>query len=482
MKRTVTVLAMLVCAFTLFATFGGIVSANPAAMYGNYPLHNDEDPDWFETAQDYFYRYYDQEGLLDLGLFLKEDHFSVVLDIDLRQTLRSFYRDRYYSNIPYLGNDLNAILDMNFPRFAFGEVRFDKFFISIGRRPIGWGPSSHDMAISAEVPFLDNLWFDYKTELRKMTFDYNFLAVSFNAEAIDSKTPTAVLDNYENYLDGVNPERGFDEYRGIKTLLAHRIGFAWSSFRFSIGELNLVYGEYPNLLDMNPFGIYHNLFQDRKSNVMGYLEMEGLLRLGGEASVRVFGTFAMDDLDLPNERTKNNGKPGAIGYNLGIELHLLDGEASRTMQTNLEKYALKADTFRNNDGLNISYEFFFCSTYMYNRAVNEGKYTVPLKLYGSPTMRESNAFYLGFKYGPNSILHQLNASWSSGDLYAGLSAGLLLRGDAYSITSDYGVDYVKTNENPTGIVDYDYRYKLYGNVTRTLVFDVDFRWLYAQGL
>lgn len=485
MKRIViAVLCLFVC-FSLSAKLSGIVSADPSVFISSYPLlslgdnrhvSGSEEAGWFERAQDYYYRYFKLNGLLDLGLRLDDEHFSFVLDVDLRQTFTSFLKKRLYSNIPYVGNDLNAILDMNFPRTAYGEVSFDKFFLSVGRRPIGWGPGTYDFAIGDSVPFQDNIWFDYKTKAGNTSISYNFVAIGFNTEALDNDTPTEVMDNFETgqYDD-------IDEYRGIKTLLAHRVGFGWSNFRFSIGELNLIYGEYPNLVDANPFGIYHNLFQDRKSNVMGYLEIEGLIDLGDAGKLRVFGTFAMDDFDLPNEKEKKNGKPGAIGLSAGVQYHVFDGEESVVMSSNSEKYRLSSDSFRFKDGLNISYEFYFCSPYMYNRAVEEGKFTVPFKQYGSPTMREANAFFIGFQYGPNSMLHELRAEYSSGKLEVEVGVGLLLRGDAYGIESPYGIDYVKSDTNPDGIVDYDYRYKLYGDEIITVLATASAKWLYAPG-
>ena len=79
MKRIViAVLSLFVC-FSLFASFSGIISANPSVFISNYPLlslgenrhvSGSEEAGWFETAQDYYYRYFRQEGLLDLGLRL----------------------------------------------------------------------------------------------------------------------------------------------------------------------------------------------------------------------------------------------------------------------------------------------------------------------------------------------------------------------------------------------------------------------------
>lgn len=483
MKRFFTVFLLFAVCFASFATFNGIVVSTPTFMFENYPLvsfgsgtgnnlrNNVSNDNWYETYQDIYYRYYDHEGLLDLGIEMQEDHFAFAVDVDLRQTSKSYFTKTLYSNIPYLGNDLNAILDMNFPRTAYGEIFFDKFFLSVGRRPIGWGPGNHDFAISTDVPFEDHIWFDYKTNLKKSSLDYNFVVMSFNSEAIDNKTAEEVLDN----IEGEAYDK-IDEYRGIKTLIAHKVGFLWSNFRFSIGELNMVYGEYPNLVDFNPFGIYHNLFQDRKSNVMGYIEMEGLLNFGDAGKARIYGSFAMDDFDLPGEG--ENGKPGALGMSAGVQYHILDGAESKVMASNSEKYALNAESFKFNDGLNVSYEFYFCTPYMYNRFSDEGKFTVPHKLYNAgKTLREANAFYIGFKYGPNSIFHELRVEYSAEKVKADLGVGLLIRGDAYGIDSAYGQDAVDA-----GVVDYDYRYKLYGNHITTLIVDGSFKWIYADGL
>ena len=96
-------------------------------------------------------------------------------------------------------------------------------------------------------------------------------------------------------------------------------------------------------------------------------------------------------------------------------------------------------------------------------------------------MREANAFFIGFQYGPNTMLHEFRTRYSSGKLEVEVSLGLLLRGDAYGIDSAYGKEYVKSDTNPDGIVDYDYRYRLYGDVIRTVLADASVKWLYAPG-
>lgn len=246
------------------------------------------------------------------------------------------------------------------------------------------------------------------------TFKYDFTGIAYK-----------LFMNYDHNVEG-----------GQKSTFAHRFAFGNDSVRIAVAELNNVYGKEPSLLDFTPFGIWHDNYQDNYSNVMLNLAVEGVV-----GPVRLYGTFTMDDFDLPHELGSDgwSGKPQAMGFTAGVEVHILDGEPVQSSKFEYGEYALKDDTFRR-IGLNVGYEFYYCSTFMYNRDVNAGKFTVPfqfISLTGAGYCFDDNAFYLGFKYGPDTMVNRLFVEYESNPLSVFASAELIMRG-SYTIDSEYG--------------------------------------------
>lgn len=90
-------------------------------------------------------------------------------------------------------------------------------------------------------------------------------------------------------------------------------------------------------------------------------------------------------------------------------------------------------------GLNIAYEFYYCSTFMYNRAVSGGKFTSNFQIntnVGPGKFYDDDAFFLGFQYGPGTMLHMVCASYEQENLKVEARGKLLMRG-SYYIDSTY---------------------------------------------
>ncbi len=433
MKKTLSILLLLLAAFAAFASVGFVLNVKPYFTFDNSPAGIAEDSswlnwknastgegvvnsNWWETKQDYFNRAFSKPGFLDIGFVVDTDKVGMVFLLDIRQdTLQHFKDDgKILTNIPFVG----AMIDLNFPRVGYVDFSSsdESFYASVGRRQIKWGPSTYDMAISDSQPYLDNFYLSYETPVGVGTwnFKYDFTGIAYK-----------LFMNYSHNVEG-----------GQKSTFAHRFAFGNDSVRIAVAELNNVYGKEPSLLDFTPFGIWHDNYQDDYSNVMLNLAVEGVV-----GPVRLYGTFTMDDFDLPHELGSNvwSEKPQAMGFTAGVEVHILDGEPVESSRFEYNEYSLKDDTFRK-IGLNIGYEFYYCSTFMYNRKVNAGKYTVPfqfISLTGAGYCFDDNAFYLGFKYGPDTMVNRLFVEYEANPLSAFASAELIMRG-SYSIDSNYG--------------------------------------------
>lgn len=456
MKKSLFVILLILTAFTAFASVGFVLNVKPYFTFDNSPAGIAEDrswlywnngsalvkqgeeyvyngewngsglvnANWWETKQDYFNRAFSKPGFLDIGFVVDTDKVGMVFLLDIRQDTFQHFKDdgKILTNIPFVG----AMIDLNFPRVGYVDFTSsdESFYASVGRRQIKWGPSTYDMAISDSQPYLDNFYLSYETPVGVGTwnFKYDFTGIAYK-----------LFMNYSHNVEG-----------GQKSTFAHRFAFGNDSVRIAVAELNNVYGKEPSLLDFTPFGIWHDNYQDDYSNVMLNLAVEGVV-----GPVRLYGTFTMDDFDLPHELGSDgwSGKPQAMGFTAGVEVHILDGEPVKSSRFEYNEYALKDDTFRK-IGLNIGYEFYYCSTFMYNRDKNAGKYTVPfqfISLTGAGYCFDDNAFYLGFKYGPDTMVNRLFVEYESNPLSAFASAELIMRG-SYTIDSEYGnKDYYNDN-------------------------------------
>ena len=460
MKKPLVIVLLIVLAMTpTWSRVIPILSVQPSFSYNGYPLLSSvtgevkgkEVDGWYENYQDLYRRYFDETSLMDLGIKIDDEHFGLVFNLDIRRAFDTYFTSTSYSNIPFVGNSMDAILDLNFPRVGFVEVKFNKFYASIGRRQIKWGPSDYSMAINNSAPFMDNAWFSYATPAGNGEFWYNFIVSGFSSNVFN-ETPG----------------------KGLKTLFAHRMGWGNDFFRAGFGELNMVYDEMPNLMDFTPLGIWHNLYQDKKSNVMLVLDLEGMIPMGNFGKLRIYGEFVMDDFDLPHEISNPNGKPAAMGFNAGMQYHILDSQSREISELDYHDYVKREKNLKFTDGLNITYEWYFTTPYLYNRDRDTGKFTIPIRTFtfGQGYIDDINAFFIGFPYGPNTMLHRINVKYDCRTWSVFATAEFLIRG-SYDIDSPFG---------SADVPDYmDYRFKLRGDITKTIILDIGADWSWKPG-
>ncbi len=429
-KLILTALTCILFSAFAFAEIKPIVAFKPYVNWDNSPAALSSDAEnlkewslsdtWWMNKQDYLYNVFQIPSVLDLGMELNTDLVNLVFRIDVRQDTLQLLQDdgKFFTNIPFV----DGLIDLNFPHVGFIDFTWNNFFLSIGRRQIKWGPTTYDMALSDSQPYLDNVFFSYDAPVNNTgwNFNYSFTGVGFRYFLAYSDTP-----NHENN-------------EGPKSLFTHRFRFENDFLRFAVAELNIVYDKDPNLLDFSPLSVWHNSYQDDYSNVMLNFSAEGLV-----GPVRLMGTFTMDDFDLPHEISEDWGlsnKPQAFGFTAGAEVNLLDGKKIDKVAFDYNDYAIVEKTFKKETGLNVGYEFYYCSTFMYNRNNTAGKYTTPfqfISLAGGSYCFDRAAFYTGFKYGPSTMVNRLYAEYTNNPLYAYFTTEIITRG-SYGIESFYG--------------------------------------------
>lgn len=415
----------------LFADVNGIITFNPTFEVNsipNAPISYDGgiyvwdrtddafkslDNDWWMKSQDYWLLAYNKPSFLDLGFEVNTKNFNLVTRFDFIQDpfANMSKRSSINTNIPFMG----AGIDLTFPRVGYFDYTSndEKFYVSLGRRQIKWGPGFYDIHIADSQPYLDNLWASYTTPMNDQSnwnFDYNYVLIS----------PKLWLQ-YENKVQ--------------KTILGHKFTIFNDNMKFSVGELSNIYNKVPSLFDLSPFIIWHNGNQDEFCNVTLYLTGEGKV-----GPVRMFGTFNMDDFAQAHEVSTD--RPLAMGFSAGLEYHVFDGKAINSEKFGKEDYVLRERTLKVENGLNIAFEWYYVTPMMYNRQASqtEGKFTIPWQIWAMSAanyVTDRDAFFLGFKYGPNAELFRLSVEYTDNPVEASLVAEVLTRG-SYGIESAYG--------------------------------------------
>ncbi len=472
MRKLFIALCLLLVAGMTFAGVTGVVNFKPYFKFDGTPSADAsgsgatnigwanetgaQRDDWYMTKQDYWLEAFEDPSILDLGLVAQGDKFGVVFIVDVRQDTLAYFKDGNkgnFSNIPFLTH----MIELNFPRMGYIDYNTDNFYASIGRRQVKWGPATYDMAMADSQPFLDNFNATIDVPMNNgWKFWYNFMGVSYK-----------YFLNYGKYVDKEYVDMNeFGKYttQGPKSTFTHKFALENQNLRFSFAELNMVYGKDPTLLDFSPTVIWHNNYQDDFSNVMLSFTAEGKF-----GPVRAFANFTMDDYDLPHENHGddkfNSSKPAAIGAVAGIEVNLLKGEEVESSKFDYTDHVLAEDTFKAKTGLNLGYEWYYCSKFMYNRKYDIGKFTSPyqfISFAGDGYCFDDNAFFLGFKYGPDTMLHRVYAEYTDNPFTAYASLEYLLRG-SYGIDITYTKAYFNANlETP---------YDLSAPVTKVLMIE-----------
>ncbi len=449
MKKFILDKCLILVAGALFAGVKGVVNLKPYFKFDTTPSAGVETEgyynnigwkqaigpqldNWYMTKQDYWLEAFSNPNILDLGFVAQGDKFGLVFIMDIQQDTLAYFKEGNkgnFSNIPFL----KLMIELNFPRMGYIDYKStdENFYLSVGRRQIKWGPATYDLAISDSAPFLDSAIAQINIPMNNgWKFCYSLTGMAYK-----------YFLAYGKYIDAsyvADPD--YDTW-GPKSTFAHKFAMENDHLRFTFAELNQVYGKDPSLLDFSPTVVWHDNYQDDFSNVMLSFTAEGKF-----GPVRAYANFTMDDYDLPHETPEPgtfSGKPPAIGFYAGVEINLLEGEEVKSDKFNYQDYAYREDTFKVNTGLNIGYEIYYCSKFMYNRKHNVGKFTVPyqfISFAGSGYCFDENAFYLGFKYGPDTLLHRLYAEYNNNPFSAYFSAELMKRG-SYTIDTEYSPAY-----------------------------------------
>lgn len=431
-KRVVSVILLLVFSLlVLSAKITPFLQLSPFYFVDSTPLLYDKWPsggdDGFramlnnktiegssETIQDTILRFDNRPELLAAGFEIETESILFAIKIDIREELSNFIRFTPSSNIPFLGNTKYAVTNAQYPQVAFIEYVNPYFFASVGRRKLDMGPGKYSFMLSKEAqPNIDSVVLSATYREGGFSLDYSFYAIGGSNSTVNGHG---------------------NETEKMKTFFIHKVSASNDVFIFGLSEMNCVYGAYPGIYDMTPFVLWHNLYQEEHSNVMIEVSMEGKI-----GPMRLWAQYAQDDLYFKGEGGFNN-KPTGIGMGAGFDWKILEGEEFLSQGRKNDEYALSEDNLKDEGGVHLSGEFYWATNYLYNRResyggkfINDryGKLTLPYRFYSSygGYTDKVDAYYLGFPYGPGSILFSLSLEMENKIIAGVINASLLMRGD-----------------------------------------------------
>ena len=380
------------------------------------------------------------------GLDLGQERSRLFLMLDLREDVRNWLTTYNTINLPFLGEGISPMADSNFPGVGYLALDGGKgLSASLGRRKIAWGPGTWSFAISDTVPWFDHFALAWGVHTEGSSWRYQWIVAS-----ADRAASGASWDE----IDGkwlVHPAQ--------KTMAAHRISWSNGWLRLGFGELNMIYDVSPDLQDLGPLIIYHNLYQDSNSNVLLDASVEAIL-----GPYRLYGEYALDDYVVSLEDPKT--RPTAMGWLWGAELAILPGRPVQPSKASYNAHTLREPslyTLREQsnhtpmkpsstgfgEGLTLRYEHYRSTAYLYRRKDAMGSYAWPERRFTVAQYADGLdvqyadspfAYLTGFPWGPDHALDRLGVSWQDAPLAADISLAYHRQG-SQRITNPYGTDY-----------------------------------------
>lgn len=350
--------------------------------------------------------------LLEAGIQATENFYGYIsLDLRNNKNITDSKEDaigssKIESNIFLLRNfkpNVNLI-DFGFPSRSYGSFGGKWWNVQVGRDKLSWGNgTTGNMAISNNMPFQNFAKFSIFSSKYKYTLLTSFFAHPMNYYGANG------VWNAEAYSD--------ENMKGLRMYIAHRFEMRLFSDKLALtitdGLMYMSESGTINFDSLNPFHFNHNNFIPLDSNSTLIFEADYTPFKG----FNIYGQFILDDFASPTEgkpTTEEDGKPNSMGGLLGVNYFtpLLKG----TLTTNLE----------------VAYT----SPYLYLRyGTSEGNsekdygldYVVALRRWHlDGSKKHYDEYCLGYTYGPDALVINLNAGWKGLDNKLKLEANAFL--------------------------------------------------------
>ncbi|MDR1894993.1 MAG: hypothetical protein LBQ61_09975 [Spirochaetales bacterium] len=296
-------------------------------------------------------------------------------------------------------------LDTSIPYRSFIAIGGPGWSVEFGRERLSWGAGeSGNLMLGSQV--------DYHTGLRsafygsRWKYSYVLSAFPHPQEYYQANSRDGVID----YLPVANYYHEFTQYQGIQLFAAHRIegrlfrgrlGFAVSEAVMYLNEEGSIAPEI-----LIPLGILHNYSRNASTNSLLALELDWAVFPG----LNLYGQGLIDEFSIPGlESGPQVDKavfPGAYGFLLGLKTALPLGRGILTASA---------------EGVLTDPYLYLRSSEIVSPGMTVGTYPnnfVVANRY-RPHYVNYNEEFLGYRYGNDALVFNLNAFYQEFGRYRG---------------------------------------------------------------
>ncbi len=237
------------------------------------------------------------EGIVQVQLNKKWEFYYNFM---MRRDFEAWYADDYGSNVFLRSDDF----DINVPKHFY--LSFENNFIKTksGRFPQRFAASKNRGLVVSGAPWYDGIV--TRLDFKKVHYTYYFASLNPYLTGAPG-SPGASLPDTEWAVQSSSPlttqkYRVYNE--ASKSLIVQRLDYFGNSFQLSAMESLVLGGKYPTLRDINPFMMWHNLYQDGYVNEI--ISLEAKYQLSPKTTF--YTEAAFDDLigGTENENTSSD--------------------------------------------------------------------------------------------------------------------------------------------------------------------------------
>jgi hypothetical protein len=304
-------------------------------------------------------------------------------------------------NNTFLTNWMSKTYDVDFqtPKRALISVGGTHWNLSLARDKIRWGNGHSGNFVISDHD-------DYQEYLRFVTFSDKF---SYDWTNMFFET-------------NISSGEGASQDEEFKIFMAHRLEFRpIDRITFAVSENVMYQNDVFSLRHINPANVYHNLNSRTMFNAIAHAEVDVMIIPG----LNVYGQYALDQARAPNESAS---QADASAYLFGVE-----------HAASLHKGILFS-----------SLEFASTSPAMYRRDLVD--FITFRRYHGNGTSFVTHIDYLGYGYGPDAKVLQLDLSYRlPEDRHIALTLNYIRRGEVDYFDSNTAVN-ATLEPSPSGSV------------------------------
>ena len=377
--------------------------------------------------------------------------FSLLFQPELRESVHSQLEDFDWINVPFdpIG------IDNNFPYRGIAAFFHPPVELRFGRDKLNLGPGKWStLTLTKHMPY-----FDYaKARLFSGGFSFSWYLIRLNP-TLNEDEGKYMQDMYDGLISNPEPNAPMNGLSYIERSKHYIIGkltvtpFDWLTF--SVAQTNLVGGRDPELSDLNPLIVFHNLYAEGTYSVPLSITATVVPFRG----LKLYGDYLFYDAAVGDEKDPEVN-PSAMAYQVGLTF-LSD-----------PYFTLFGGRFR------FDAEFSYVDPWVYGKYYSLRQFTSRFIYVEHYVGRTWVDYPLGFYLGPDSLELNLAMAYGiPGDKEVELWYSLRGRGEVQ--LSGYGDenDYLHAGEpgyplkgTPTGTAEWTNQIQL------------TFRWTPVDGL